>query len=1209
MTTRLLHTTDTFLDRKNMGRKSRLKDYLAAFKQAIAHALRKNVDGVIHTGDLFWTRAPSEEIVEECKKPLRRLAKAGIPFWLVYGDRDDKLATGLLDEFQEEGLLRRLTSEWHTIGDVSVYGIDATTDLRSASHPEVKPPRPRIACAHEDVAVSTLNRVLGSEVDALLLGDQEGSVNRMESGCRILSPGSPERVIGKWTTETGAGTSAWSQPRRVNVYTISEQSISVESSVIDARDYEGIEIRVDAQTTMQDVKRRLDQFDLKEKAVLLILRGENGPANPSRDAIQDELSARAEIARVYDRRDDVDASDGTSGGSDATTGAPLDADGGTNSTPADGTRTINPVEITRDDIDKLDVADGTSPDSSHLAVKFRRLQAQIETLFRNAPWFESFDWSGDPGSPYVEPPDSDESEYLWLGLYHDSYRSLGTQSSALQFEFGIDTDSSRGFFGRSVICGLYLGPWVKDSVAGDVADRLWAHHANVASFLTTQSDYVLITGDKTWQTLTPDIVTRRADHLAQGFALTLALSLEDLYACDDLVELAGQAILEVLPLYYKLAGVDSPDHIPNMESFREDLGVHEDSTRDAEGRSIPQPTATDVDVNVEATVESIEAHSSILDSDDIERSLDNLAERGASRDEALQYVRQYAFDMERGDGLYAINGLGPVAGYTLAQAGITTPEELASTSLEEVKAIDGLLEDHAQRILENARSGELTPAATGANDGSSAATADAASESDVTAASKETGSETQKVRESRTRSADTSRSRATDDLPVVTHDGQEISANQLSECYEAIRSVRKVLSTVMQLPGTAIDPDDLTDSCVQYYVLLEACISGHSELELSGYGQQHRDRLSFRTDDYRHAFGDGDWVTEYHTIDVAPYREETQDWLEEKTYLEDTQRFVRPIPPGIEQPLPESVGSVDDLRYALEVLSEFPAYPPLPTENGASDRTIPVETLYTSLFGQVDGAQLIDVETLSDLGSASPEPITGPVADATPTSKADAESVLLDYGKLTHLYKQVEPPTQSPVRRLLPVFGLDWYRSASGSFDALQDLAKHGKDDPVSIFRPRLRDMVHRRFLRDRWEYDYITVVPSHEAGSLSPQLVELAQDSVLETSTLYSPLLERTETTERQREKSREGRKEVARNPEATLRARASLDGETVILFDDICTSGNSLLAGAYLLREAGADRVVGLTLGFTPGEDEMQTKEIKKPDAYASDIIAGLE
>ncbi|SIS21027.1 helix-hairpin-helix domain-containing protein [Natronorubrum thiooxidans] len=1207
MTTRLLHTTDTFLDRKNMGRKSRLKDYLAAFKQAIAHALRKNVDGVIHTGDLFWTRAPTEEVVEGCKKPLRRLAKAGIPFWLVYGDRDDKLATGLLNEFREEGLLRRLTPEWHTIGDVSVHGIDATTDLRSSGHPEVKPPRPRIACAHEEVAVSTLNRVLGSEVDALLLGDQEGSVDRTESGCRILSPGSPERMIGKWTTETGAETSAWSQPRHVNIYTISEQSISVESSEIDARDYEGIEIRADAQTTMQDVKRKLDQFDLKNKAVLLILRGENGPSNPSRDAIQDELSARAEIARVYDRRDDVDASDGTSGGSDATTGAPLDADGGTNSTPAG--ITVKSVEITRDDINKLDVADGTSPDSSHLAVKFDRLKAQIENLFRDISWFESFNWSGDPGSPYIGPPNSDESDYLWLGMYHDLYRSLGTQASALQFEFGIDMDSNRGFFDRSIICGLYLGPWVKESVAEDIADHLWAHHANVASFLTTQSDYILVTGDKTWQTLTPDIVTRRADHLSQGFALTLDLSLEDLYACDDLVELVGQAILEVLPLYYKLAGVDRPNQIQSMEPIREDLRVHEDPTHDAEGRSTLQPTAVDADVNVEATVESIETHSSILDSDDIERSLNNLVERGASRDEALRYVRRYALEMERGDGLYAINGLGPVAGYALAQAGITTPEELASTSLDDVKAIDGLLEDHAQRILENARDGDLTPAATEANAGSSAAMADTASESNVDVAPESTGGEPRKVRESRVRSADTSRSRTTDDLPVATHDGQEVPANQLSECYEAIRSVRKVLSTVMQLPGTAIDPDDLTDPCVQYYVLLEACISGHSELDLSGYGQQHRDRLSFRIDDYRHAFGDGDWVTKYHTIDVAPYREETQNWLEEKTYLEDTQRFVRPIPPGIEQPLPESVGSVEDLRYALEVLIRFPAYPPLPTENGATDRTIPVETLYTSLFGQVDGAQLIDVETLSGPDRASREPITGPVADATPTSKADAESVLLDYGKLTHLYKQVEPPTQSPVRRPLPVFGLDWYRSASGSFDALRDLAKHGKDDPVSIFRPRLRDMVYRRFLRDRWEYDYITVVPGHEAGSLSPQLVELAQDSVLETSTLYSPLLERTETTERQREKSREGRKEVARNPEATLRARASLDGETVILFDDICTSGNSLLAGAHLLREAGADRVVGLTLGFTPGEDEMRTKEIKNPNAYASEIIAGLE
>jgi predicted amidophosphoribosyltransferase len=115
--------------------------------------------------------------------------------------------------------------------------------------------------------------------------------------------------------------------------------------------------------------------------------------------------------------------------------------------------------------------------------------------------------------------------------------------------------------------------------------------------------------------------------------------------------------------------------------------------------------------------------------------------------------------------------------------------------------------------------------------------------------------------------------------------------------------------------------------------------------------------------------------------------------------------------------------------------------------------------------------------------------------------------------------------------------------------------------------------------------------------------------ESVVETSILYSPLLERTETTTRQREQPANAREAVAHNPGETLRVRQSLDGKTVILLDDICTTGSSLLAGAHLLRDAGARRVVGLTLGFTPGGPISDVQEIDTPDAYASELIAGIE
>ena len=576
-----------------------------------------------------------------------------------------------------------------------------------------------------------------------------------------------------------------------------------------------------------------------------------------------------------------------------------------------------------------------------------------------------------------------------------------------------------------------------------------------------------------------------------------------------------------------------------------------------DGTNSTEETKTDATT---PTVESIAAASSVFEVDSIKRKVDKLRSRGATREEALSCVSQYTRDRERDKGLYSVPGIGLTVGYKLSKHGVTSRDELTTEHLDIIKQIDGISDHHIEPIVE-AVDGLEKPATT--------------------------TTETQET-----------------DLAVTP--------NRLSEYYDSFQTVRAVVAAVLQVEGTGIAPDDLTHPAVQYYVLLDACLSyGLSELTFTGYGLQHQDRLSISIDEYRDAYGDSDTmqVINHQKIPVERYTDDTQSWLANNTWLTDTDQLARPIAPESEYPLPEMVTTKQELLSAVELLNEFPAYPSIPGEMDTRNRTIPIKTLYQDLFSEVDDEHLIDLSLLSPPGQASGEPVTGPVAEATPTSQADANSTLLDYGKLSHLFKRVTPPSDSPIQRQLPVFGLDWYRQQSPSFTALQNLAKYDDNDPITHFEPRLQDMVNRRFLRDRWNYDYITVFPSHEKETLSPSLVDLAQEAVVETSMVYTPLLERTETTDRQREKSETGRKQVAIDPEETLRARAALNGKTVVLLDDICTTGSSLLAGAYLLREAGASRVVGVTLGFTPGGPADNVSVIEKPDAYASEIIAGVE
>ncbi len=816
-------------------------------------------------------------------------------------------------------------------------------------------------------------------------------------------------------------------------------------------------------------------------------------------------------------------------------------------------------------------ADGSDrlPD---LERKGQRVLELIEQAFSGHEWFDDFVWGGADGSPALEASTSTQegTRAMWLSLAHEQYRGIGGRTKGLQLEFGLDGGDKRGFFDRDVLCGVYLGPWVTESVLEEFTSRLQRYADEIVAHLADHENHVLHVGDRILRAPTPETVREVGADCSDGFLLTADMTFADVRDDPAIVGRVCETFASVWPLYGLLAGVDIPATGDGADPIAADFGRSgEDAPQETTGRSSPAD-----DPSVEPTRESILAYSD-LDEEQVEQTLVALGERGATQDEALRILSQYVGDMTRGDGLYSVSGLGPMTGYTLEQAGIATVDELVETPLDELRSIDGIRDRRARVILE--------------------------------AAAQRTGKQTAKP----DADGDRGRSRSADDgdQRVVTDDGVAVEANALSEYYESVRSMRKVLELFILSPDSPHEPDDLTDPLVQYYVLLDACIAfGSANIAFAGYGPQHQSRLPFSTTAYRRAFGNSNWITEYRTIDVEPFQAETREWLRKRARFEKPEVLVRPVAPQGEHPLPEVVTSQEELEQALTVLDQFPAYPPIPTdpEGATTDRTIPVADLYRRIFADIDAEHTVDLDMLSD--SVSVEELEGPVVEATPTTLEEIDSFLGAHEKLTHLYGRIEPPSESPVRQSVPAFALDWYRPPGIFFQQLQRLAKSGSSEPVEFFAPRLQDLVNRRLLQDYWQYDYICVFPSHEASSLSEPLVELAREAVLDTSIIYTPLLERTETIERQRGKSREERLDAVRNPTQTLHCRSKLDGETVILLDDVSTTGSSLLAGAHALREAGAGRVLALTLGFTPGE-AIETRKVTSPDGYASEIVAGTE
>ncbi len=69
-------------------RRRRGHDFLANFRSALVPALSGRVDMVVHGGDLFHRARPHPTLVAQAFEPLRRIADAGVPVFVVPGNHE-----------------------------------------------------------------------------------------------------------------------------------------------------------------------------------------------------------------------------------------------------------------------------------------------------------------------------------------------------------------------------------------------------------------------------------------------------------------------------------------------------------------------------------------------------------------------------------------------------------------------------------------------------------------------------------------------------------------------------------------------------------------------------------------------------------------------------------------------------------------------------------------------------------------------------------------------------------------------------------------------------------------------------------------------------------------------------------------------------------------------------------------------------------------
>lgn len=93
---RFAHLSDSHLGARQFGLLERETDFYDVFAKNIDKIIEKDVDFVIHSGDLFDNNRPSTEALLAFQKALLRLNEAKIPIYAIAGNHDSILRKGAL---------------------------------------------------------------------------------------------------------------------------------------------------------------------------------------------------------------------------------------------------------------------------------------------------------------------------------------------------------------------------------------------------------------------------------------------------------------------------------------------------------------------------------------------------------------------------------------------------------------------------------------------------------------------------------------------------------------------------------------------------------------------------------------------------------------------------------------------------------------------------------------------------------------------------------------------------------------------------------------------------------------------------------------------------------------------------------------------------------------------------------------------------------
>jgi exonuclease SbcD len=307
----IAHISDTHLGNRQYGSDVRRQDFTDAFAAAVERAVERDVDAIIHTGDLFHRRTPPLPQVNQCIDVLRRADDAGIPFLGIVGNHDRKMDDQWLDLMAHTGTASRLGSSPTMVGDgdeaVAIYGIDAVPSPAwdSTNFELDKPDNDdayRLLCMHQllhppvpeimaDYPANSVIERLNIEIDGLALGDYHEAESADVNGVDVWYAGSTER-----------GSASEEGPRSITMLAdFSDHTMSRSHVDLDTRDFQPIQIAFEENDGYEHARSVFEEYDLTDAVAVVSLTGKRTSLTAS-DVHEIALDRGAAVARVDDNR-------------------------------------------------------------------------------------------------------------------------------------------------------------------------------------------------------------------------------------------------------------------------------------------------------------------------------------------------------------------------------------------------------------------------------------------------------------------------------------------------------------------------------------------------------------------------------------------------------------------------------------------------------------------------------------------------------------------------------------------------------------------------------------------------------------------------------------------------------------------------------------------------------------------------------------------